>query len=69
MEEGTFGLAQGGPTYQEKSKRRIIDKDGDGVEDNKHIEAHERDKFYIPNVYSPPVEDMVNTNHGRLPSM
>jgi len=51
-------MAQGVPLYE---PRRITDKDKDGVEDNKHIEAHERDKFYIPNVYSPPVEDLHNT--------
>jgi len=31
------------------------------------MDSHERDKFYIPNVYSAPVEDLHNTGHGRLP--
>ena len=31
------------------------------------MQAHERDKFYLPNVYSPPVQDLHNTSHGRLP--
>ena len=31
------------------------------------MESHELDKFYLPNVYSPPITDLHNTNHGRIP--
>ena len=47
-------------------KRRIIDADGDGVEDNQHIDRYELDRFYKPAVFHP-VEEMHNTHNGELP--
>jgi len=47
-------------------KREIIDSDGDGVEDNKHLTHHELDRFRNPNYFNP-VEEMHNTHNGELP--
>ena len=49
-----------------KGRRRIIDVDGDGVEDNQKIDRYALDRFYKPAVYHP-VEDMHNTHNGELP--
>jgi hypothetical protein len=46
--------------------RTISDNDGDGVEDNKHLESEELDPFYDPFVYGV-AEDIHNTWHGHLP--
>ena len=48
-------------------KRRIIDADGDGVEDNKKLSKDELDKFTNPRVYGVAVDDMHNTHNGELP--
>jgi hypothetical protein len=45
----------------------IYDVDGDGVEDNIHLNADQLDKFYLPNVYGAPIEHMFNTRHGNMP--
>lgn len=47
-------------------QRNIIDKDGDGVEDNEHLTHHELDRFIKPWVYGD-VEEMHNTRNGELP--
>jgi len=47
-------------------RRRIIDADGDGVEDNRKIDRYQLDKFYKPAVFHP-VEEMHNTHNGELP--
>ena len=47
-------------------QRDIVDKDGDGVEDNKYYTSHELDKFIKPWVYGD-VEEMHNTRNGELP--
>jgi len=47
-------------------QRDIIDKDGDGVEDNTYYTSHQLDKFRIPWVYGD-VEEMHNTRNGELP--
>jgi hypothetical protein len=46
--------------------RRIIDADGDGVEDNVKHDQYSLDKFRTM-VYSPAVEDIHNTRNGELP--
>jgi hypothetical protein len=46
--------------------RRIIDADGDGVEDNVKHDQYTLDKFREM-VFSPPVEDIHNTRNGELP--
>ena len=46
--------------------RRIIDEDGDGVEDNVKMDQYELDKFRKM-VFSAPVEDMHNTHNGEMP--
>lgn len=51
--------------YKAPFGRKIIDKDGDGVEDNQHKTQEELDRFRKP-VYHP-VEDIHNTRHGNLP--
>jgi len=48
-------------------KRRIIDEDGDGVEDNKKYSHDELDRFNKPRVFGVAVEDMHNTHNGELP--
>jgi len=48
-------------------KKRIIDADGDGVEDNVHKTHFELDKFNKPMVYGVAVWDMHNTHNGELP--
>jgi hypothetical protein len=46
--------------------RRIIDADGDGVEDNVKHDQYTLDKFRKM-VFSPAVEDLHNTRNGELP--
>jgi hypothetical protein len=46
--------------------RRIIDADGDGVEDNVKHDQYTLDKFREM-VFSPAVEDIHNTRNGELP--
>ena len=46
--------------------RRIVDEDGDGVEDNVEKTRDELDRFYIPAVFGP-AEEMHNTHHGNMP--
>merc|ERR1712166_1558550 len=48
-------------------KKRIIDADGDGVEDNVHKTHWELDRFNKPAVYGVAVWDMHNTHNGELP--
>jgi len=48
-------------------KKRIIDEDGDGVEDNVHKTQWELDRFRKPAVYGVAVWDMHNTHNGELP--
>jgi len=50
-----------------KRPRRIIDADGDGVEDNKKYSHDELDRFNKPRVFGVAVEDMHNTQNGELP--
>ena len=45
---------------------RIIDADGDGVEDNVKHDQYTLDKFREM-VFSAPVEDLHNTRNGELP--
>jgi hypothetical protein len=46
--------------------RRIIDADGDGVEDNVKMDQYTLDKFRKM-VYGAPVEDLHNTHNGEMP--
>jgi len=50
----------------EYKPRRIIDADGDGVEDNVKHDQYTLDKFRKM-VFSPAVEDLHNTRNGELP--
>ena len=50
-----------------KGKRRIIDADGDGVEDNVKKTQWELDDFRKPAVYGVAIWDMNNTHNGELP--
>lgn len=50
----------------EMSGRRIIDEDGDGVEDNVHKTQAELDR-HRKMVFGASVEDLHNTRHGNLP--
>merc|ERR1712127_1026395 len=52
-----------GGTYK---PRRIIDADGDGVEDNVKHDQYTLDRFRKM-VFSAPVEDLHNTRNGELP--
>lgn len=56
-----------GKSVVKPHKRRIIDADGDGVEDNVDHTHHELDKFNKPRVFGVAVEDMHNTHNGELP--
>jgi hypothetical protein len=47
-------------------KRRIIDADGDGVEDNVKKSQWELDRFRDP-VFGVEIEDMNNTHNGEMP--
>jgi hypothetical protein len=55
-----------GVTIAGYKPRRIIDEDGDGVEDNQKFDQYTLDKFRKM-VYSPAVEDLHNTRNGELP--
>lgn len=46
--------------------RRILDEDGDGVEDNMHKTQWELDRFRRM-VFTPAVEDLHNTRNGKFP--
>ena len=46
--------------------RRIIDADGDGVEDNRTIARHNLDRFWEP-VYGDDIDDIHNTHNGEIP--
>ena len=46
-------------------KRRIIDADGDGVEDNVKKTQWELDRFRVP-VFGVEIEDMNNTHNGEM---
>jgi hypothetical protein len=48
------------------SARKIIDKDGDGVEDNVHLTHAELERYRVPHVFGT-VEEMHNTHNGELP--
>ena len=63
--EDTFVYMEGIniPAYK---PRRIIDADGDGVEDNVKHDQYTLDKFRKM-VFSPAVEDIHNTRNGELP--
>ena len=50
----------------EYKPRRIIDADGDGVEDNVHKTQKELDRFRKM-VFGVAVEDIHNTKNGELP--
>ena len=54
------------PSLAQFKPRRIIDEDGDGVEDNVKMDQYTLDKFRKM-VFSPPVADMHNTRNGELP--
>ena len=45
------------------------DADGDGVEDNDELTPDELDRYYIPNAFSPDVDDIHNSRHGNMPGM
>jgi len=47
-------------------KRRIIDEDGDGVEDNIKKTQWELDRYREP-VFGVPIEDLNNTHNGEMP--
>ena len=49
--------------------REIYDEDGDGVEDNHELTPEELDRHYIPNAFSPDIDDIHNTRHGNFPGM
>ena len=53
--------------YLQKNLRPIKDEDGDGVADNEHKTREELDRFYIPKVFGPSVEEIHNTCNGDLP--
>jgi len=52
--------------YDDYKPRRIIDADGDGVEDNVHKSQKELDRFRKM-VFGVAVEDVHNTKNGELP--
>jgi len=56
-----------GKSVVKPHKRRIVDADGDGVEDNVDYTHHQLDKFNKPRVFGVAVEDMHNTHNGELP--
>jgi hypothetical protein len=47
-------------------RRRITDKDGDGIEDIRTFSYNERDEYYNPLVYGD-VGNIENTHNGGLP--
>jgi len=53
-------------SFAQYKPRRIIDADGDGVEDNVKLDQYELDKFRKM-VFSAPVEDLHNTHNGEMP--
>jgi len=53
-------------SYVQFKPRRIIDADGDGVEDNQKMDQYALDRFRKM-VFSAPVEDMHNTHNGEMP--
>ena len=55
-----------GQSVAQFKPRRIIDADGDGVEDNVKLDQYALDK-YRKMVFSAPVEDLHNTHNGELP--
>jgi len=58
--------AQNPHSFVQFKPRRIIDADGDGVEDNVKLDQYELDK-YRKMVFSAPVEDLHNTHNGEMP--
>jgi hypothetical protein len=52
--------------YKAPFGRQIIDKDGDGVEDNQHKTQEELDRFR-KKVFGASVDDIHNTRHGSYP--
>jgi hypothetical protein len=54
------------PSFVQFKPRRIIDEDGDGVEDNVKLDQYQLDKFRKM-VFSAPVEDLYNTHNGEMP--
>lgn len=50
---------------EKTAPRRIIDADGDGVEDNRAIARHMLDKFQAE-IYGDGVDDIHNTHNGEL---
>ena len=63
-DQDTYVFVSGGPAPYKP--RRIIDADGDGVEDNVKHDQYTLDKFRKM-VFSPAVEDLHNTRNGELP--
>ena len=61
-----FYKPYGRQAFAQYKPRRIIDEDGDGVEDNVKLDQYELDKFRKA-VFSAPVEDLHNTHNGELP--
>lgn len=46
--------------------RKMIDEDGDGVEDNRAVARHMLDRFY-EELFGEGVDDIMNTHNGELP--
>ena len=61
-----FYKPYGRQAFAQFKPRRIIDEDGDGVEDNVKYDQYTLDKFRKM-VFSAPVEDLHNTHNGEMP--
>lgn len=65
-DQDSYVYVSGPVTLHGYKPRRIIDADGDGVEDNVKHDQYTLDKFRKM-VFSPAVEDLHNTRNGELP--
>jgi hypothetical protein len=65
-EQDSYVYTNGVTIAGQYKPRRIIDADGDGVEDNVKHDQYALDRFRKM-VYSPAVEDLHNTRNGELP--
>jgi len=59
-------LTEGITKRVKQAPRRIIDADGDGVEDNRAVSRPWLDKMH-EEIYGDNIDDIHNTQHGELP--